>query len=645
MDQIKPVIIKFFLLTASICLTASIAISQALDDFNKFKDKYPKANVIATKYKCNLDIGLKKDKIVVSYSNLEELLFLGSSNSGYSKRTIYFSDFFKLKNYSAWSETFVKNGYVKQYVKDFKKNEFVSDNIFHDDAGEFVFMFPNPSKGDKTVIDVEYELSDPHILPSFSLNPYLDYENVEFSVRVENKIKLVIDTFFLARSGLSFETSSKGKYTIYVWKGSVNKTFNRESNSISSDWISTQLLFRIAEYEYKESIIKVLPDINELYKWNYRFLDSALKDVHLMKPLADSITLNQTDTLQMINSIYKWVQNNIRYIAIETGYSGLIPACASTVSNARYGDCKGMASILYGLLRAKGIKACFTWIGTRDLPFRYSVTPSPHVDNHMIASVNYQGKWYFLDGTGDNIPFGKPSPFIQGKEALISIDSNHFEIKEVPVVPADENLFIDSCYLQLDGNVLKGSGLATLTGYHHMRLTDRLTNPDYNSIRNYCRSLLIKGNNKFVLDTIWLVNLHEKDAPLYIHYTFTIENYALWIDKECFINLNLDKITLPGRISNDRDVAIDYSFTSKEINKFVIENKGLKVETLPTNHSLNYSEFKFSNEYTFDKEKIYRTQSYSRNILVVEPSEFPSFNKFIDSINKNYSQQVILTKP
>ena len=67
--------------------------------------------------------------------------------------------------------------------------------------------------------------------------------------------------------------------------------------------------------------------------------------------------------------IYKWVQQNIKYVAFEDGMEGFIPRDASLVCSRRYGDCKDMASILTKMLQYSGVEACFVWIGTRSLPY------------------------------------------------------------------------------------------------------------------------------------------------------------------------------------------------------------------------------------------------------------------------------------
>ena len=131
------------------------------------------------------------------------------------------------------------------------------------------------------------------------------------------------------------------------------------------------------------------------------------------------ITAGKTTDVDKIKAIYYWVQDNVRYIAYEDGYSGYIPSSAQDVLAKKYGDCKGMANLLTEMMKLSGYDAHFTWIGTRHIPYPQS-TPALCVNNHAICTLNYGGKSYYLDGTESYVPFGENAFRIQGKEVMIA---------------------------------------------------------------------------------------------------------------------------------------------------------------------------------------------------------------------------------
>src|SRR6185437_2977242 len=150
--------------------------------------------------------------------------------------------------------------------------------------------------------------------------------------------------------------------------------------------------------------------------------------------VVDSLTIGLKTNESKARSVYSWVQHNIKYVAFEDGMGGFVPREASLVCSRRFGDCKDMASILTAMLKKAGVPAYFTWIGTRDLPYNFDQVPLPMTSNHMICTINLDGKYVFLDGTDPTCVFGMPSAGIQDKQAMISVNEKEYKILKVPAV-------------------------------------------------------------------------------------------------------------------------------------------------------------------------------------------------------------------
>ena len=166
--------------------------------------------------------------------------------------------------------------------------------------------------------------------------------------------------------------------------------------------------------------------------------------------------------MEKIESIFYWVQDNIRYIAFENGIMGFKPDAAQNVLNKKYGDCKGKANLLKEMLKLAGYDARLTWIGTSDLPYDYSL-PSLAVDNHMICTVILNGKRYFLDGTEDYIAFNDYAQRIQGKQVLIE-DGDNYIIDKIPDFPADRNRVKTITKMNIEEGTIKGNTAVEYNG-------------------------------------------------------------------------------------------------------------------------------------------------------------------------------------
>jgi len=87
----------------------------------------------------------------------------------------------------------------------------------------------------------------------------------------------------------------------------------------------------------------------------------------------------------------RFVQDDIRYLGIETGASGYRPADPATVFARRFGDCKDKSHLLATILRALGIDARPTFVNTRFRQTVVDMLPSATDFDHVITRVNMDG--------------------------------------------------------------------------------------------------------------------------------------------------------------------------------------------------------------------------------------------------------------
>lgn len=154
--------------------------------------------------------------------------------------------------------------------------------------------------------------------------------------------------------------------------------------------------------------------------------DDAEKPTIALKALADKITANAKDDGERVRLLSKWVALNIRYVNIVLGVGGFVPASAESVLLARYGDCKGHATILNALLAAKGIESTSVLINA-GASFR-EPTVAGQVFNHMINYVPKLG--IFIDTTDPFALFGDLPVADRGKFVVLTRSG---ETKRTPI--------------------------------------------------------------------------------------------------------------------------------------------------------------------------------------------------------------------
>jgi hypothetical protein len=613
-------------------------------EFAKYKELCPNADVVSTNYNVQIDVLLQNSKPLIKFKVHEEFLYLTNNINNYTEREIPSSDFLQLKSHEAYVLVPNEKRYKRINVEKFVKSSLSEGDIFHDDSEILRFTLLQISKGTKSVINTDYEIPDPHMVPFFIISPYISYYNTTFTLNIDEKIEIKIDTFNLGKVNLNYSRSQSGKIITHKWDINKTETLKYEDSGPSSNYLAPQIIFRIRNYQVNNEKIDVLDDIEDLHKWYSEFLTSCDESIDLFRQISDSIVGNCSSDFEKANLIYNWVQKNIRYIAFEAGYASVIPEKASLVYASRFGDCKGMSNLLYKLLVSQNLNAYICWVGTRILPYKYTDTPSTVVDNHMIVAIRLNDTLMYLDPTHSNLSFGMPSPFIQGKEILINIRTGlQYQIGEVPILNSVKNHQRDSCTIILQGRDVIGEGFTEMTGYLRMDFMDNVNLTDYKSLLNYCRRHLIKGNNNFIIDTVWLENVEDKNVPLYINYKFKIPNYVVSINNEYFINLNLDKVFTYEQIPNTRNVPLSYRYNFSTSNVVMLKlNNGLKVSSLPVNEEFNTGNFSFQRKYLAFGDYLLLFKTYEQNSIMISPNQFDEYNTIHEKIQKGNHYLVIL---
>lgn len=634
---------KALKIVAGLLYTASLN-AQPNSEYNYFKTLSPNDEVICTNYDVQIDIINSKGKLLINYQVSEELFYLNDNIDAFSEREISSSDLISLKSYEAFTLVPGEKKYERVNVEKYSKSSLPDDHVFHDDRQSLKFTLLQLKKGAKSVINSKYEIKEPRMLPTFLISPYINHYNANFTVNISEGIELGIDTFNLGKVKLKQSYSQNGKTRTYEWNIVNTDKLRYEKTGPEINYLAPQIIVRIKSYLNDGVKVSVLDNLNDLHLWYSGFISEVDEGIDFFKPISDSIVQGSTSDKEKAIKIYNWVQKNIRYIAFEAAYAGVMPEKASQVYVSRFGDCKGMSNLLQKLLESQNLKAYLCWIGTRDLPFKYSEIPSMVVDNHMIVALKLNEDLLFLDPTHSNLPLELPSPFIQGKEALLNLETGKkYEICEVPVIEPSINMLKDSCSVKMQGSDVLGEGLATLTGYIRMDFMDNINGMEYKKFFNYCRSMLIKGNNNFVLDTVWLENYENKNAPLFINYKFKIPNYTVIVENEYYINLNFDKVDIHSPISPLRNVPVNYRFSFTEANIVSLKlNDNQKVISIPNDDKFDTGNFSFYNNYKTKNEYLLRYSGYCHKPLIIYPDQFEAFSKIQKMIQNSNQFQVII---
>jgi hypothetical protein len=636
-----------FAVTIAILFISCKGIAQIPSYYEGLKNKYPGDKAVIVNDVENVTIDVEKSNFKISEEVIKETLLLKNPVYSFANEEIYSSFFSKIKEIDARTLLPDGNKYKSKKVENFTESNDPSGGVFHDEIIKKSFVFPALQPGAITSLKYTKEVNNQHYTGSFFFKWQIPCEISRLTIKADKRAKIKFKLFNSANSKVEFTRQDKGKYDIYTWEAKNIIAASNESDGPDIRYYYPHIVYYIDNSTPADTSNKDNLGLNGLYNYYY----SLVKEVNLQEDTAIKARVNQiiagtTDETEKVKKIYYWVQEHINYIAFEEGMNGLIPEKATLVYTKRYGDCKGMASLLYYMLKQAGVESSLTWIGTRDIPYKYSDIPTELADNHMIVTYYHQGKPLFLDATNNYLPLGYPSSMIQGKQALVGLGEKKYRIEEVPVLSCLENVTDDSTYISLNENQINGSGSLSVTGYEKIYRLPYLIGKDKQTTKEHLLGILEKGNNKFFLDTFSMENLTNRELPLKIKYLFRLNDYTKKIDGEIYLNMNLNKTysnatydTLKRLIPTQNQCNSTYRF------KTVFEiPQGYRVTNLPASKKAGCKQLSFNISYRIKDNLVIQEKTICENFLLLEPSHFNDWNKVIESLNLAYRDVLILKK-
>ncbi|SFE56918.1 DUF3857 domain-containing protein [Thermoflexibacter ruber] len=609
---------------------------------NQMQKTYPNAKAIFTLKRKTINIGFEKnDSISIVAENRFEMLHLKNKSEQYATESVPFSKFNQILNINAYTQVYENSKLkrIKVQEKDYVTSSIVSKNWFYDDYKEKTFLFPAVAPGALTVLNYKEVIKEPRFLGVFYLNSYVPVEKSEYVLVVHKDIKIAYKLYGTQGVNVNFTKKKVGEQIIYTWRADKLAEYKIEKDAPSLSYYEPHIIAYITEIKKKP----LLANANSLYQWYYSLTKDVNKEVLAeMQVLVDTLVKDKPTDREKAKTIFQWVQNHIKYIAIEDGLSGFIPKSASEVFKNRHGDCKDMSSIIVTMLKMANIPAYLTWIGTRKLPYTYYDVPTPMVDNHMIATAKIDGENIFLDATDSYLPFNMPTAMIQGKEAMIGIDSLHYEIATVPVVKSEENVLIDTSYVDIVGENIKAKGKMLLTGYYKSNAGLDILEKKKEEQKNNLVRLLGCDYLHPEVGQITYYLAEENDQQIDIAYDFLVEKHTKIAGKEIFLNLHLDRkwqyeMIDIGKRKTDRE--IEYKFN--DVRCYVVNvPKDCKIEFIPPNSSFQNEKFGFSIEYAVKENQLIMTKKMYCNVLFITSKDFHLWNEMIKSLDIAYRNSV-----
>jgi transglutaminase-like putative cysteine protease len=642
----SPKLFLPLLLLLGLTARAQAPSSQLVADLKK---QYPGEKAVYLELRQDLTVEIRNDSVQVLARHHADMLHLDEQSAMYANDRVYSSHFNRVQKLEA--RTMVPNGEKFKTVKvtEFKDKFEIQSGVFFDDTRSISFSFPAITPGARTVSDYTVRHVDARFVMPFFVGSYVPVKHAELTITAPKGTRIGYKTFHAENTPIKYSKEEKGSTVVYRWTADNLPSPPREDDGPESSYYLPHIVFFVEEATVAGQPRKLLSGVPELYTMYADFVKRIDRQPSpALQHRVDSLVAGAKTEEEKVRRVYYWVQDNVKYIAFEQGLRGFIPHDAGLVYARRYGDCKDMANLTNEMLHLAGVKnAYLTWVGTRDLPYKYDELATPGVDNHMIATYEPKpGQYVFLDATSKHTPYGMPSAMIQGKEGLLGLDEKSSRVVGIPVMDKTRSGTDDASVLTLEGTTLRGSGKLSMAGYTKVTQSYGLDGLDRTDEPKYIKALLERGNNKFFVDKYSIANLDARDQPLSISYDYRLQDYVQQVDDEVYVNLNLERPYATDRIdSTTRKLPRynEFAHTDHTRTELVVP-AGYEVSYLPPTAQAQGDALGFKVSYERQGNKIIQDREVYVNYLLLQPQQFGNWNKVVNKLGNAYREVVILKK-
>ena len=351
-----------------------------------------------------------------------------------------------------------------------------------------------------------------------------------------------------------------------------------------------------------------------------------------------------SDPFKKIDTLYKFMQNNTRYISIQLGIGGWQPIPAEKVARNGYGDCKALTNYMFALLRAVGIGSKYAVINSGDDGLYTDASFVSNQFDHAILCVPMAKDTIWLECTSSILPTGYLGDFTYNRPALL-IDENGGTLVRTPTYRKNENLQVRQVEAIVeDGGNLKARSSTMYTGLQQDNLHGLLTTASREEIMKVMRG-------RFDLPTYDVVDYQYKVnggriPELNETIDLTVTGYAQVSGKRLFLMPNVltrSGVKLVVDSTRRFDVELDFDYVDTDTVTIRVPS-GYEIESMPKSVNLQTKFGGYINEYAFDNNLVTYVRTVQQNHGRFPSSDYAELAHFYQTIYKSDRVKMVLKK-
>lgn len=365
-------------------------------------------------------------------------------------------------------------------------------------------------------------------------------------------------------------------------------------------------------------------------------LSPAMKET--VKKLTEGIPTVQGK----IDTLYRYMQQHMRYVSVQLGIGGWQPFDAQYVETNKYGDCKALSNFMKAMLKEAGIPSTPVLIYAGDLPYEVTEDFATPMFNHMILYVPSQDYW--LECTSNTAPANYLSNWTSNRNVLMLTETGG-KLFRTPPSGIHKNLEENEITIRLQPD-----GQAML----EVNSKRRGSKQDWyrHALQEYSREDLRKELQEnitlpgFTFDKL-AINPSSGEPETTVNFTANIPRYASRAGKRLFIpfnSLSAFKNIPPANENRLHPVVVQNGYSEADLISLMVP-EGYTVESIPpADFSLETPFGNYSLKTSEKEGLILLERRLSMPPLQLEAGEYNAWRDFCKEVARMDSAKVVLVE-
>lgn len=389
-------------------------------------------------------------------------------------------------------------------------------------------------------------------------------------------------------------------------------------------------------------IVATVKTWDDFTKWFRGISEPQLEMDKEMKDFVASVVKRKGgDKEKILNELYNFVSQNIRYVAIPLKDSTYQPHKVTEIFTNKYGDCKDKSALLIALCREAGIDAYFALLKTRTAGPIIKKFPVLDFNHCVVAVPKKEGGYTFLDTTLELNRFGYVHTEMRDADILIIKKDSH-EFVKVPIDnsgPSGTDVEINM-KLADDGSV---SVTEKDTYIGDVEISKRLAGKysTQDATNAFFEQSLKSMYPKARIESVNFTDPSNLTDRFCLELKYEIKDYTRQAGKLVIFDLPNNTTNLTAS-AEKRIYPLWLSFLLKDTAVINIDiPPGLKLNYLPSDVERDSEFASFSRKASVNKDKITIIYSYTEKVIVIPPDQYEKYKAFMDDIVKISKDSII----